>query len=182
MINVYAEVEDAKYFHHKDLEKALTRALKKTSTWLKAESVRVLGRELEIRAGAWRKRIKVNRIDKDTGGIWIGINDLNLAYVRDYHQTATGVVSGDNYYHKAFAQVMSGSRELIWRRTGERRKVSNPYAKRSPNGTRKWRKSPPVEIVREEIADEVEAYTKRGDLERRTIEYFKEAFINELYE
>ena len=39
-----------------------------------------------------------------------------------------------------------------------------------------------LRLQHEEIADEVEAYTKRGDLERRTIEYFKEAFINELYE
>lgn len=180
MMDVYAIPTDEKYFHRQDYEKAATQALKVATRWLAKESVRRLGKKLRIRTAALRRRVRVNRIEKNTGGVWYGLEPLSLAYARDYHQTPTGVQSGERFYKGAFAQVMSGSRELVWMRTGERPK-SSKRKKRSPNGTRRYRKSPPVKVVREEIDDELTTETDAiMALQSELQNVYQEAFIHEL--
>ncbi|MCG9785397.1 hypothetical protein L1D52_24110 [Vibrio brasiliensis] len=180
MMEVYAKPSDEKYFHRRDYEKANTVALKVATKWLAKESVRRIGKKLRIRASALRRRVRVNRIEKNTGGVWYGLDPLSLAYARDYHQTPTGVQSGERFYKGAFAQVMSGSRELVWTRAGERPK-STTRKKRSPNGTQRRRKSPPVKVVREEIDDDLTTETDQIMMLQEELQaVYQEAFINEL--
>lgn len=177
MIDVYAQVEDEDLFHHKDVEKVVTQALKETSKWLARESVKRIGRKLRIKTQAAKRRVKVNKVNKNTGGVWYGLLPISLAYAREYKQTSTGVLSGDRFYKSAFAQVLSGSRELIWERTRNRPK-SPTRAKRSPNGTRRKRKSPPVRLVREDMHDET--FEVVSQLEHEVQEVYKEAFLHGL--
>ena len=177
MIDVYAQVDDENLYHHKDVEKAVTQALKATSKWLARESVKRLGRKLRIKTQAGKRRVKINKINKNTGGVWYGLLPISLAYAREYKQTPTGVLSGDRFYKSAFAQTMSGSRELIWERTSSRGKVKK-RAKRSPNGTRRKRKSPLVRLVKEDVHDET--FDVVSQLEHEVQRVYEEAFLNEL--
>ncbi|NGZ18031.1 hypothetical protein G6Z94_11840 [Vibrio aestuarianus] len=177
MIEVYAQVEDEDLFHRKDVEKVVTQALKATSKWLARESVKRIGRKLRIKTQAGKRRVKINKVNKNTGGVWYGLLPISLAYAREYKQTPTGVLSGDRFYKGAFAQAVSGSRELIWERERERPKRST-RAKRSPNGTRRKRKSPPVRLVREDVHDETVEVV--GQLEHEVQEVYKEAFLHGL--
>ncbi len=180
MIDVYATPSDEKYFHRQDYEKAATVALKVASKWLAKVSIARLGKKLRIRASVMRRRVRVNKINKTTGGVWYGLESLNLAYARDYHQTPSGVQSGERFYKGAFAQVMSGSRELIWVRAGERPKTGQ-RRKRSPNGTQRYRKSPPVKLVREDVDDDLTEETETiMQLQSELQEVYQEAFIHEL--
>nr|AKN39730.1 hypothetical protein [Vibrio tasmaniensis] len=97
MINVHTQVEDEKYFHHKDVEKAVTRALKIASRWLARESLKRIGRKLSIKNTAGKRRVRINKVDKNTGGVWFGLQSLSLAYARNYEQTSSGVQSGDRF-------------------------------------------------------------------------------------
>lgn len=179
MINVHAQIEDEKYFHHKDVEKAVTKALKIASRWLARESVKRIGKKLSIRNSAGNRRVRINKVDKNTGGVWYGLQPLSLAYARNYKQTSSGVQSGDRFYKGAFAQVMSGSRELIWQRVGKR-PTGGTRKKRSPNGTRRFRKSPPVRLVREDVSD-ISGVVDEQILLNEVQDVFKEAFLDELY-
>lgn len=180
MMDIYATPSDSKYLHRRDYEKAATKALKVASAWLAKESVRRLGKKLRIRASAIKRRVRVNRINNNTGGVWYGLEPLSLAYARNYQQTKTGVQSGERFYKGAFAQVMSGSRELIWVRAGDRTKTGT-RKKRSPNGTQRYRKSPPVKLVREDIDDELTDETQVITAMQSELQFvYQEAFIHEL--
>ncbi|ELH7952686.1 hypothetical protein Q9F39_004216 [Vibrio fluvialis] len=174
------DVDDADSFlDPASIQSAIVHALKVTTTWLTKESVRLLGVKLRIRSTASRRRIKKGKVKGRDSSVWFGIRPLNLAYIRDYQQTGKGVMSGGDRFHKgAFVQSMNGSPELIFRRTGERPRKSKPRQKPLPKGQRRVRKSPPVEVVREEFDDEMLVIIHGLETEIQGI--FKEAFLEYL--
>lgn len=176
--NVYVEVKDLDGFTHAEMHTAARKALKVASKWLTRESIKRIGYKLKIRHSAGRRRVLMNKKDKNKGGVWIGLQPLNLAYIRKYQQTPKGVLSGESFYKGAFAQAIGHSNENIWIRTAERRKTGT-RKKRSPNGTQRYRKSPPIEKVTEDIEEKnIESIIAALTLEIQPI--FEEAFINEI--
>lgn len=178
MNEIYLDVTDEKYFDVKNITRAIDKALKVTTKWLSQESIKRFGTKYRIRSTAGRRRVKINRIKNGKSGVWYGLRPISLAYVRDYSQEPDGVQSGEHFYKGAFAQAISGTKELIWRRKRERPKETGKRT-RSPNGTRKPRKSPTPEIVREDFAPEI--IDDITALEHETYEKFKEAFLNAMH-
>ena len=176
--NVYVEVKDAENFTHKEMHAAASAALRVASKWLTRESIKRIGYKLKIRHSAGRRRVLMNKKDKNKGGVWIGLQPLNLAYIRKYQQTPKGVLSGESFYKGAFAQAIGNPTENIWIRTSNRRKTGT-RKKRSPNGTQRYRKSPLIMKVQEDIEEkDIESIIDALTLEIQQV--FEEAFINEI--
>lgn len=178
MKDVFVKVQDVEGFTHKDMHEAASLALRTTSRWLSRESLRRIGYKLKIRHSAGRRRVLMNKKDKNRGGVWIGLQPLSLAYIRSYQQKPKGVLSGDSFYKGAFASAIGHSTENIWIRKSERLK-SKTRKKRSPNGTRRWRKSPLIERVYEGIDEkEIDPIVDELTLEIQPV--FEKAFFYEI--
>lgn len=180
MQNITLTVEDADaYIDEENVSAAVAHALKASTKWLSAESVKRLGVKLRIRSSAGRRRVRKGKIKGSNGSVWFGLRPLNVAYIRDYTQTKTGVISGgERFYKGAFVASINGSPETIFRRTRPRSKVNRPRAKPLPKGQRRKRKSPPIEVVREEFSPDM--LTIITDIEFELNGIFKEAFFDYL--
>ncbi|CAH6982704.1 conserved hypothetical protein [Vibrio chagasii] len=177
--NVYLEVKDVENFKHKDMHEAASVALKVASKWLTRESIKRIGYKLKIRHSAGRRRVLMHKKDKDKGGVWIGLQPLNIAYIRNYQQTPKGVLSGEHFYKGAFAQAIGNSTENVWVRTSNRRKTGT-RKKRSPNGTQRYRKSPLIMKVKEDIEeDKIDPIVYALTLEIQSV--FEKAFTDEIF-
>ncbi|WP_017817517.1 hypothetical protein [Vibrio harveyi] len=178
MMNIYLDVEGEKYFDRTHVNTAVNEAVKVVTKWLTKESIKRLGTKLRIRSTAGRRRVRMSKTKAGKGSVWYGLRPINLAYVRAYSQEKTGVRSGESFYKSAFTRSMNGSRELIWVRSRDRAKVGSRRP-RSPNGTRRKRKSPVVEVVREDLHDGTNEIINQLELEAQGI--FREAFLDAIH-
>jgi len=180
MNEVHLTVEDENWFDKEHVNKCATAALKVARKWLSKESIKRLGQELKISSSAGRRRVKSGKIKGNQTSQWFGLLPLNVAYIRDFNQVPKGVQSGDAFYKGAFVQSMNNSPLLIWKRTRERPTQPKPRRKPLPKGQTRKRKSPPVEVVREDIHMEASEIVAQLEVELQDV--YKEAFLDELHQ
>ncbi|HCH1859593.1 TPA: hypothetical protein NKR10_004531 [Vibrio parahaemolyticus] len=180
MNNVHLTVEDEHWFDKEHVNKCASAALKVAQKWLTKESIKRLGQELKIRSSAGRRRVKSGKVKGNQTSVWFGLLPLNVAYIRDFNQVPKGVQSGDAFYKGAFVQSMNNSPLLIWKRTRERSTQPKPRRKPLPKGQTRKRKSPPVEVVREDIHMETSEIVAQLEVELQDV--YKEAFLDELHQ
>ncbi|UTZ44793.1 hypothetical protein [Vibrio campbellii] len=180
MNEVHLTVEDENWFDKEHVNKCATAALKVARKWLSKESIKRLGQELKISSSAGRRRVKSGKIKGNQTSQWFGLLPLNVAYIRDFNQVPKGVQSGDAFYKGAFVQSMNNSPLLIWKRTRERPTQPKPRRKPLPKGQTRKRKSPPVEVVREDIHMEASEIVAQLKVELQDV--YKEAFLDELHQ
>ncbi len=180
MMNLHLTVEDERWFDKEHVNECASAALKVAQKWLIKESIKRLGKDLRIRSSAGRRRVKSGKVKGNQTSVWFGLLPLNVAYIRDFDQAPKGVQSGDAFYKGAFVQSMNNSPLLIWKRTRERPKQPKPRRKPLPKGQTRKRKSPPVEVVREDIHMETSEIVAQLEIELQDV--YKEAFLNELHQ
>ncbi|UJX32976.1 hypothetical protein [Vibrio parahaemolyticus] len=180
MNEVHLTVEDEHWFNKEHVNKCATAALKVARKWLSKESIKRLGQELKISSSSARRRVKSGKIKGNQTSQWFGLLPLNVAYIRDFNQVPKGVQSGDAFYKGAFVQSMNNSPLLIWKRTRERPTQPKPRRKPLPKGQTRKRKSPPVEVVREDIHMEASEIVAQLEVELQDV--YKEAFLDELHQ
>lgn len=180
MNEVHLTVEDENWFDKEHVNKCATAALKVARKWLSKESIKRLGQELKISSSSARRRVKSGKIKGNQTSQWFGLLPLNVAYIRDFNQVPKGVQSGDAFYKGAFVQSMNNSPLLIWKRTRERPTQPKPRRKPLPKGQTRKRKSPPVEVVREDIHMEASEIVAQLEVELQDV--YKEAFLDELHQ
>ena len=180
MMDLHLTVEDERWFDKEHVNECASAALKVAQKWLTKESIKRLGKELRIRSSSARRRVKSGKIKDNQTSQWFGLLPLNVAYIRDFDQVPKGVQSGDAFYKGAFVQSMNNSPLLIWKRTRERPKQPKPRRKPLPKGQARKRKSPPVEVVREDIQMETSEIVAQLEIELQDV--YKEAFLNELHQ
>ena len=180
MNEVHLTVEDENWFDKEHVNKCATAALKVARKWLSKESIKRLGQELKISSSAGRRRVKSGKIKGNQTSQWFGLLPLNVAYIRDFNQVPKGVQSGDAFYKGAFVQSMNNSPLLIWKRSRERPTQPKPRRKPLPKGQTRKRKSPPVEVVREDIHMEASEIVAQLEVELQDV--YKEAFLDELHQ
>lgn len=180
MMDLHLTVEDERWLDKEHVNQCASAALKIAQKWLTKESIKRLGKDLRIRSSAGRRRVKSGKVKGNQTRVWFGLLPLNVAYIRDFDQVPKGVQSGDAFYKGAFVQSMNNSPLLIWKRTRERPKQPKPRRKPLPNGQSRKRKSPPVEVVREDF--HMEALEIVAQLEVDLQDVYKEAFLNELHQ
>lgn len=179
MQDIQLSVDDDKYFKGEHVHKAVRAAETVVKKWLAKESIRRLGQKLRMRSPAGRRRVKISSVSRKKNSVWYGLRPISLAFVRSYRQEKDGVRSGDDFYKGAFVRSISGGRELIWRRTSNRRKTSQ-RRKRSPNGTQRQRPNPTIELVKENIHDETNEVIRELELEATSV--FREAFLDAIHQ
>ncbi len=94
------------------IQKAVSRTLKKTGRWLETHSKREIGvalalpqRVLSVR---YYQRFSVKNGNRSVN-VWFGLNPIRMSAIGNAHQTAAGVKVGKHEYHGAFiAQMESG--------------------------------------------------------------------------
>lgn len=141
----------------KQLDQAVSRALRKTGAWLRTHSVRELGRELGIVQAPLRQRFKLYpRLKDGEVKVWVGLRPLSVHYLGNPRQTVDGVRVGRKTFDGAFINPMRSRHKLVWRRKGRERL--------------------PIERVTQEIAELGEAVVNRWEarVEARFIELFEQ--------
>ncbi|MEZ8316648.1 hypothetical protein AB6C44_23850 [Vibrio splendidus] len=180
MMDLHLTVEDERWLDKEHVNQCASAALKIAQKWFTKESIKRLGKDLRIRASAGRRRVKSGEVKGNQTSVWFGLLPLNVAYIRDFDQVPKGVQSGDAFYKGAFVQSVNNSPLLIWKRTRERPKQPKPRRKPLPNGQTRKRKSPPIEVVREDIHMETSEIVAQLEVELQDV--YKEAFLNELHQ
>lgn len=180
MMDLHLTVEDERWLDKEHVNQCASAALKVAQKWLTKESIKRLGKDLRIRSSVGRRRVKSGKVKGNQTSVWFGLLPLNVAYIRDFDQVPKGVQSGDAFYKGAFVQSMNSSPLLIWKRTRERPKQPKPRRKPLSKGQTRKRKSPPVEVVREDIHMETSEIVAQLEVELQDV--YKEAFLNELHQ
>lgn len=105
-----------------DIEKSITLAINKTlslvGNWLKTQSKRRVGKELNIKQSALNSRFVLKKKrDKETSTIrlWIGVLPLSAIEAGNASQNKAGVRVRGRFYRGAFIQSIRGE-TAIWRR------------------------------------------------------------------
>lgn len=117
------------------ISQAARKALSKTNTWLRVQTMLELGYELKIDAKSMKSRFRVYKSGHMTR-LWIGVNDIAVHRLGKPIQKADGVQVGEHFFEKAFISPMNSEELLVWRRTGKQRSQ--------------------IEMVKLDVADEAE--------------------------
>lgn len=127
--------------------KALRSTVSKLSTWLRTRATRALSAELQLKRNVLRHRLKNIKLKQApngaAGGLWIGLNEMDLKYVGKAKQDATGVTAGARGH--SFDHAFMGPRPGV-----KARKLKNRAFKRK-GGARL-----PIEKVTLPIQDEAQ--------------------------
>lgn len=111
------------------VRKALRSTVNKLAAWLRTRAARTLSAELRIKQNVLRYRLKKMKPKVGPGGtiggLWIGLNDLDLKYL-GAKQDSTGVTARGQSFKQAFLGPRPGTkaRKLnghAFRRTGTSR-------------------------------------------------------------
>ncbi|WP_205862050.1 phage tail protein [Pseudomonas viridiflava] len=154
----WAEVEATIANAPKLLDLAAARALRKTAQWLRTHSSREIAKELKITQSPLRHRYNV--YSRSTGNevkLWVGLQPLSVHWLGKPKATSTGVSVGHREYADAFISPMKTKHQLVFRRKGRERL--------------------PVELVREDWADEGVGALERW--ETRAMQRFVDLFESE---
>lgn len=107
------------------VDKALGAALRKMANWLRAQSIKGLSKELRVRQGILRGRLRTFRLDRrgDEQGmkLWYGLDPVSYARLGAPRQTAAGVKVAGHFIAGAFVARQKNGALAVFKRKGRAR-------------------------------------------------------------
>lgn len=101
----------------KAVDKAISRAIRKTMRWLSSQVLRLLVAETGIPRKALKGRvIQTVKPGQRFGQVWIGLSPIDAAKVGKAKQTSSGVKVGRRDFDHAFLATVNGSEKVFRRR------------------------------------------------------------------
>ncbi len=105
--------------NEKKIDKAIDRALKKTTRWLSSQSAKMLSSKLDVALKSIKSRLFINTKKSKDGkvSLWIGLNDMHAHTLGAMRQTKAGISVRSHRFKGAFINATRNSEKLMgWRR------------------------------------------------------------------
>lgn len=112
------------------IERASTRAIRKTTSWLASQVSREMAREHNVplksilskgQAYSRVRNFTKTAGDETQGVVWVGTNPIKAAYLGALRQQKTGARAGKQFFERAFVATMKSGHRSVWLRDGKAR-------------------------------------------------------------
>lgn len=140
-----ADLESKLLISISQIQKAVSRSLKKTARWLETHSKRELGVALgvpqRVLSARYYQSFNVQGGSRSVG-VWFGLNPIRLSHIGKAKQNNIGVKVGSHFYEGAFIATMASGHEGVFKRSAK----SNPKNKRVKRADGQWSELPIEEV------------------------------------
>lgn len=152
-----AELEEQLRLSFPQVQKAVTRALKKTAKWIETHSKRELGTALSLPQRIFSVRFHHSyklKSGERAVSVWFGLNPIAISQLGKAKQHSTGVRVGRYNFDGAFIATMKSGHEGVFKRKSS----SNTRREKRPDG--QWTELP-IEEERFSIEDIAQPIVER---------------------
>lgn len=106
------------------MTRAWRRALRKTGVWVKGQTAKAVSKSVAIPQKVLRSRVYFFLRSRDSGKVWLGLNDVQAHRVGRSRSTRRGISVGRHRFDGAWTMTKAQPGGPIYQRVGKSRK---PY-------------------------------------------------------